>query len=835
MASFFFLVLLILNVLACLPLSESSRALPGRGSGPVHAPPPPQDFDCAVRRLAFDYGAKRVAYSGPSADPTGPLRSLYDALRLQSCAGRAPPLPPPEPWMAETRQAEHQQQHLFVSPDGSDSNPGTLDKPFRTIERARDEIRKASVSSRPATTVFLRKGIYYLAEPFVLSHEDSGSSESSPITYTSFKGEPVMLSGGYPLTNLKWVPYKGGIWRATIDPASYPGLQPFTSLFVNGSRQVRARFPNGNPQDNSGLCFSSTQLPTEGCAGYLSVDAGSSAQLPTPPTIEIDIDKPSRGGQVAGDDHFPKFHYVLAQPGFKAPGFGTVFSFWNNPYSRPSQLQFDSSRWTNQTWTNVGRAVVHMFHDSLWGNWMFNLDHVSTSSKTVFFSRGGWQEARGGSTHPGQHYYVENVLEELDVPGEWYLSYHDDPTQGTWDLFYYPNSTSDTSWQATVVAPQLESVVKLVGTQHSSVRYIVFDRMQFGHTITTYMHPYEVPSGGDWSIHRGGTFFLENAWNVTIRSCLFDQTGGNALFLSNHVKRVQVVLNEFRATGDSAIALVGSSEMIDGTKDTYPSNITIAYNHIHDIGVYGKQTSCFIQSLAAFNEISNNVCYNGPRAGFNFNDGFGGGNKVTENLIFNMVRETEDHGSINTWDRQPYLTVRHSREPSLIPEPSIMGQNFLINGYSGVWALDHDDGSAYYNDTSNFLVYGGCKNYLGHDKACSHNVIAFPSLSILGRRCVSDDNGEFANQYYFGNQCYELDGNFYSWSNCDIKSLSNTVYQTWNNTFYSKDGTFVVDCGDQHLNLSNWQKLGQDGGSMVRQIPPVQDIIKAAVQVLQRF
>jgi len=37
-------------------------------------------------------------------------------------------------------------------------------------------------------------------------------------------------------------------------------------------------------------------------------------------------------------------------------------------------------------------------------------------------------------------------------------------------------------------------------------------------------------------------------------------------------------------------------------------------------------------------------------------------------------------------------------------------------------------GSAYYNDTSNFLVYGGCKNYLGHNKACSHNVIAFPSL-----------------------------------------------------------------------------------------------------------
>ena len=50
-----------------------------------------------------------------------------------------------------------------------------------------------------------------------------------------------------------------------------------------------------------------------------------------------------------------------------------------------------------------------------------------------------------------------------------------------------------------------------------------------------------------------------------------------------------------------------------------------------------------------------NLCYNGPRAGINWNDGFAGGSTVAGNLVFNMVRETGDHGPYNSWDRQPYL------------------------------------------------------------------------------------------------------------------------------------------------------------------------------------
>jgi hypothetical protein len=44
-----------------------------------------------------------------------------------------------------------------------------------------------------------------------------------------------------------------------------------------------------------------------------------------------------------------------------------------------------------------------------------------------------------------------------------------------------------------------------------------------------------------------------------------------------------------------------------------------------------------------------NVMFNGPRAGICFNDGYGGGDLVEGNLVFNMVRETGDHGSFNRY------------------------------------------------------------------------------------------------------------------------------------------------------------------------------------------
>ena len=87
------------------------------------------------------------------------------------------------------------------SSSGNDLNPGTLSQPFRTIERARDAIRKLKMRSelgKAAVTVYLREGLYPLSQTFMLSEQDSGVS-GAPITYTAYQQEKVRLSGSVQL------------------------------------------------------------------------------------------------------------------------------------------------------------------------------------------------------------------------------------------------------------------------------------------------------------------------------------------------------------------------------------------------------------------------------------------------------------------------------------------------------------------------------------------------------------------------------------------------------------------------------------------------------------
>ena len=74
--------------------------------------------------------------------------------------------------------------------------------------------------------------------------------------------------------------------------------------------------------------------------------------------------------------------------------------------------------------------------------------------------------------------------------------------------------------------------------------------------------------------------------------------------------------------------------------------------------------------MAANTELSGNVAFNGPRAGVNFNDGMAGGNEVHNNLIFNFVRESSDHGNENSWDRVPFLTLNAFKNGTASLQPA---------------------------------------------------------------------------------------------------------------------------------------------------------------------
>jgi hypothetical protein len=122
---------------------------------------------------------------------------------------------------------------FFVSPKGRNTNPGTKEKPFASIDQAKLQARKVAGS----VMINLLDGIYYLDQPVVFTPEDSRKGNES-LTIANFNNQRAIVSGAVTL-NLKWKKYKNGIWQAKVEK---PVL--LDELFVNGKLQRMARYPN---------------------------------------------------------------------------------------------------------------------------------------------------------------------------------------------------------------------------------------------------------------------------------------------------------------------------------------------------------------------------------------------------------------------------------------------------------------------------------------------------------------------------------------------------------------------------------------------------------------
>lgn len=94
---------------------------------------------------------------------------------------------------------------FYVSPSGRDDQPGTRERPFATLERARDAVRRVK-----NPTIVLEPGTYSLARTLVLDGRDSG---------TSWKGRPgARITGG--------VAVPGAAVKPVSDPAILDRLLP---------------------------------------------------------------------------------------------------------------------------------------------------------------------------------------------------------------------------------------------------------------------------------------------------------------------------------------------------------------------------------------------------------------------------------------------------------------------------------------------------------------------------------------------------------------------------------------------------------------------------------
>ena len=146
----------------------------------------------------------------------------------------------------------------YVAKHGSDSNDG-INKPFATIKRAVEEVRKVSPQMQGDIIVNIDEGTYTFDETLVMSPEDSGKNGYRVI----YKGNNYpTLSGGFSVEGFKPSTRDERFWEAKVED-----VEDVYGLYVNTKRAFVA---NSNYRISSKGIFDDPKTPEKNDGLYVS-------------------------------------------------------------------------------------------------------------------------------------------------------------------------------------------------------------------------------------------------------------------------------------------------------------------------------------------------------------------------------------------------------------------------------------------------------------------------------------------------------------------------------------------------------------------------------------
>ena len=351
---------------------------------------------------------------------------------------------------------------------------------------------------------------------------------------------------------------------------------------------------------------------------------------------------------------------------------------------------------------------------------------------------------------------------------------------------------------------------------------------------------WNAPSGGDWAFSDAAALRLEGTARVRVSDCTFTALGGNGVLLRGWNRGALLQRTSFSRLGESGVVSAGRAALGDLSALDVPAGTQLVNCSFSDLGVEAKQAGGLNSALSANTSVTGCVFFSLPRAAININDGAHGGHVIARNVFAATVLESQDQGSINSWDRSPFVQTYDNAART--PRVTRIDQNFLLRGGWGIHDLDHDDGSNAFWDTRNVLLGSGLKNWEGFNRTWQGNLIVRPDYMAQQAATVPSATpqgvplphffyfpacvrslgqaawGALGDQY-IGNTCILRSAatNIFGACNASDPALSGNVPRAANNTYFAPSGAVDLRCGGS-MTLARAQAVGWELGSTQRSV-----------------
>ena len=498
---------------------------------------------------------------------------------------------------------------LFVAPNGNDSNPGTLADPFATLEAARNavrELKKAHGLPGGGITVYLREGIYTRSGTFELKHGDSGTADS-PIVYRNYEDDTVRLSGGASLSS--------DSFRVVQDAAV------LSRLPEQARERVRV-----------------VDLKALGITDYGELyQHGFSLPIHEAPLELFFNGQPMR---------------LARWPNEARVSIGKVIDRGSNPRegdfsNRGGQFTFDYDRAAR--WRQAADIWLHGIFSYGYADDNLKVAQIDLRNKVLsvaqphIYSLMSSKEETAGKHLRG--YYVYNLLEEIDAPGEYFV----DRNEGL--LYFYPPSGMEES--EIVVSIVKEPLVVLENASNVIIQGI---HLEYA---------------------RGMGIYLEGGEHNRISACTFRNLGTVAISMGKGTEGPDGPVHDFKATPvsrklgnikaatyydnawnrfagsnhtieDSLIYNTGTGGIVlDGGDRTTlePGHNVVRNCRIHDYNRWNKTYCPAIELRGVGNRVLHNHIHDAPHQAISV---FGNDHLIEFNRIERVCLDADDMGAIYT-------------------------------------------------------------------------------------------------------------------------------------------------------------------------------------------